>query len=200
MDAAQVPASRPSGLGAGRLRTILVLAIVAVLVVVAVVARDLAASGDDGVTVRPGAANVGEPPRVGDQPPDFEATALDGSAISIAALRGQPTWLTFGASWCPDCRAESPDLQAAYATYGPQGLAIVGVFDEDAAAAKAYADRVGFTFPLVADERGTIANAYGVYGIPIHFFVGRDGTIRDVRIGRLTPADMDQAIGQILGS
>jgi cytochrome c biogenesis protein CcmG, thiol:disulfide interchange protein DsbE len=200
MDAAQVPASRPSGLGAGRLRTILVLAIVAVLVVVAVVARDLAGSGDDGVTVRPGATSVGEPPRVGDQPPDFEATALDGSAVSIAALRGQPTWLTFGASWCPDCRAESPDLQAAYATYGPQGLAIVGVFDEDAAAAKAYADRVGFTFPLVADERGTIANAYGVYGIPIHFFVGRDGTIRDVRIGRLTPADMDEAIGQILGS
>lgn len=198
MDAAQVPASRP-GVGAGRLRTILVLAVVAVLVVAAVLARDLAA-GDDGVTLRPGAAVIGEPPRVGDEPPDFEATALDGSAVSLAALRGQPTWLTFGASWCPDCRAESPDLQAAYVKYGPQGLAIVGVFDEDAAAAKAYADRVGFTFPLVADERGAIANAYGVYGIPIHFFVGRDGTIRDVRIGRLTPPDIDRAIEQILGS
>ena len=200
MDAANVPASRPAGLGAGRLRTILVLAAVAVLVVGAVVAQDLLGGGDDGVTVRPGAAVTGDPPRVGDQPPDFQATAIDGSAVSLAALRGQPTWLTFGASWCPDCRAESPDIQAAHATYGPRGLAIVGVFDEDAAAAKAYAERVGFTFPLVADERGTIANAYGVYGIPIHFFVGRDGTIREVRIGRLTPADMDSAIGQILGS
>jgi peroxiredoxin len=200
MDAAQVPASRPTGLGAGRLRTVLVLAVVAVLVVVAVLAQDLVGGGDDGVTVRPGAAVTGEPPRAGDQPPDFEATAIDGSAVSLAALRGQPTWLTFGASWCPDCRAESPDLQAAYAKYGPQGLAIVGVFDEGAEAAKAYAERVGFTFPLVADERGAIADAFGVYGIPIHFFVGRDGTIRDVRIGRLTPSDMDQAIGQILGS
>ena len=51
----------------------------------------------------------------------------------------------------------------------------------------------------MADERGSIADAYGVYGIPIHFFVARDGTIQDVRIGRLTPADMDQAIGKILG-
>ncbi len=199
MDAAQAPASRPAGLGAGRLRTILVLAAVAVLVVGAVWFMDQSRA-DDGVTVRPGATNVGAPPRVGDRPPVFEATAIDGSAVSLAALQGQPTWLTFGASWCPDCRAEATDLQAAYTTYGPRGLAIVGVFDEDAAAAKAYADRVGFTFPIVADERGTIADAFGVYGIPIHFFVGRDGTIREVRIGRLTPADMDQAIGQILGS
>ena len=200
MDAAQVPASRPAGLGAGRLRTILVLAGVAILVVAAVWFADQPAA-DDGVTVRPGAgADIGAPPRVGDVPPDFSATALDGSAVSLAALKGQPTWLTFGASWCPDCRAESPDLQAAYTKYGPQGLAIVGVFDEGADAAKAYADRVGFTFPLVADDRGTIADAFGVYGIPIHFFVGRDGAIQDVRIGRLTPEDMDQAIGQILGS
>jgi peroxiredoxin len=199
MDAAQVPASRPTGLGAGRLRTILVLAGVAILVIAAVWFADQPAA-DDGVTVRPGATDLGEPPRVGDVPPDFSATAIDGSAISLAALAGQPTWLTFGASWCPDCRAESPDVQAAYAKYGPQGLTVVGVFDESADAAKAYADRVGFTFPLVADDRGTIADAFGVYGIPIHFFVARDGTIRDVRIGRLTPEDMDQAIGQILGS
>ena len=26
-------------------------------------------------------------------------------SAAIAALKGQPTWLTFGASWCPDCRA-----------------------------------------------------------------------------------------------
>lgn len=198
MDAAQqVPASRPRGLGAGRLRTVAVLAVTAALIAVAVWIVE--GPGDDGVTVRPGATVSGEPPRVGDTPPDFSATALDGTAVSMAALAGQPTWLTFGASWCPDCRAESPDVQAAYETYGPQGLAVVGVFDEDAAAAGEYAERVGFTFPLVADPSGAIADLYRVYGIPIHFFVGRDGTIQEVRIGRLTPSDMDRAIGQILG-
>ena len=40
---------------------------------------------------------------------------------------------------------------------------------------------------MVADPQGKIADIYRTYGIPIHFFVGRDGTIRDVRIGRLTP-------------
>ena len=196
MDAAEIPAARPGGVAAGRLRTILVLAVVAVLVVAAAWFVDQQ-SGDAGTT-RTGEAPAGAPPRAGDTPPDFSATAIDGAAVSMAALKGQPTWLTFGASWCPDCRAEATDLQAAYAKFRPQGLAILGVFDEDEAAAKDYATRVGFTFPLVADASGAIADNYGVYGIPIHFFIGRDGKIQDVRIGRLTPSDMDQLIQKLV--
>ena len=195
MDTLQVPASRPTGVGAGRLRTILVLAVVAVLLIAAAWFLDQA-SGD--ANVRTGGAPAGAPPRVGDTPPDFQGTAIDGTAVSMAALSGQPTWLTFGASWCPDCRAEATDLQATYLKYQPQGLAVLGVFDEDEAAAKDYAQRVGFTFPLVADATGRIADSYGVYGIPIHFFVGRDGTIQDVRIGRLTPDDMEQLVQQLM--
>ncbi len=193
---AAVPAARASGRGAGRLRTITVLAAAAILVVAAVWFVDQPGSE---ANVRPGDAVAGEPPRVGDAPPDFSGTAIDGTAVSMAALKGQPTWLTFGASWCPDCRAEANDLQAAYAKYQPQGLAVLGVFiDEPESAVVDYAKRVGFTFPLVADTQGKIADAYRTYGIPIHFFVGRDGTIRDVRIGRLTPADMEQLVQQIV--
>ena len=194
--AAEVAVARPSGRGAGRLRTILVLAGAAILVVAAVWFVDQPAGGSN---VRPGDTPVGDAPRVGDSPPDFSGTAIDGTAVSMAALRGQPTWLTFGASWCPDCRAEATDLQAAYAKYQPQGLAVLGVFiDEPESAVIDYAQRVGFTFPLVADTQGKIADVYRTYGIPIHFFIGRDGTIVDVRIGRLTPDDMEQLVQQIV--
>jgi len=202
MDATQIPGAaavsatpraRPGG---SRLRTILVLAVVATLVAFAAWYVDQP-SGES--NVRPGEAPVGDPPRVGDVPPDFSATAIDGSTVSMAALKGQPTWLTFGASWCPDCRAEATDLQAAYAKYQPQGLAVMGVFiDEPETAVADYAKRVGFTFPMVSDPQGKIADVYRTYGIPIHFFVGRDGTIRDVRIGRLTPSDMEQLVQQIV--
>ena len=197
MNAVQVPAARPRGLAGGRLRTLLVLVVTAVLVGVAAWIVDRPA--DDGVTLLPGAAQLGGAPRPGDVPPDFQATGGDGSAVSMAALKGQPTWLTFGASWCPDCRAEATDLQATYAKYRAQGLAVLGVFiDEDATAVRDYAGRVGFTFPMVADPSGKIADVYRTYGIPIHFFVGRDGTIREVRIGRLTPSDMEQLVQQIV--
>lgn len=197
MDAMQVPVSRPVGLGAGRLRTLLVLAVTAVLV--GVVAWVVDRPADDGVTLLPGAAPAGAPPRIGDVPPDFQATAVDGAVVSIAALKGQPTWLTFGASWCADCRAEATDLQATYAKYKAQGLAVLGVFiQEDQAAVSDYARRVGFTFPMVADPSGKIADLYRTYGIPLHFFIGRDGVIRDVRIGRLSPGDMEQLVQQLV--
>ena len=197
MDVLQIPASRPAGLAEGRLRTLLVLAMAAILV--GAVAWAVDKPTDDGVTLLRGAAPAGTPPRIGDVPPDFQATAVDGSTVSIAALKGQPTWLTFGASWCPDCRAEATDLQATYAKYGPQGLAVLAVFiQEDKAAVQDYAKRVGFTFPMVADPSSQIADLYRTYGIPLHFFIGRDGVIRDVRIGRLSPGDMEQLVQQLV--
>jgi peroxiredoxin len=197
MDATQVPVSRPATLGVGRLRTIVVLAVAAILVgaVAWVVDRPV----DDGVTLLPGAAPAAAPPRIGDVPPGFEATAVDGTAVSMAALAGKPTWLTFGASWCADCRAEATDLQAIYAKYKTQGLSVLGIFiNEDAAAVQDYAKHVGFTFPMVADPSGKIADLYRTYGIPLHFFIGRDGVIRDVRIGRLSPGDMEQLVQQLV--
>jgi cytochrome c biogenesis protein CcmG, thiol:disulfide interchange protein DsbE len=194
MEAAQVPAVRPSRT-AGRLRTILVLAVAAVLVVVAAWYVD---QGSSGTSVKPGSASIGDPPKIGETPPDFSGTSISGLAVSMAALKGQPTWLTFGASWCPDCRAEAPDLQATYAKYKDKGLTVLGVFEESEAAAKDYATRIGFTFPLVADPKSTIADQYRTYGYPIHFFIGRDGTIKQVRIGRLTPSDMEQLVQQLV--
>ena len=197
MDAMPVPAPRASGVGAGRLRTLLVLAVAAMLI--GVVTWMVDRPTDDGVTFLPGQAPIGAPPAAGDALPDFSATATDGSAISIAGLKGQPVWLTFGASWCPDCRAEATDLQATYAKYKSQGLALVGVFiQEDQSAVLDYAKHVGFTFPMVADPQSRIADLYRVYGIPIHFFVGRDGKVRDVRIGRLTPGDMEQLVQRLI--
>ena len=194
MEAVQVPTVRPSRT-VGRLRTILVLAVAAVLVVVAAWYVD---QGSGGTSVKPGSASIGDPPKIGETPPDFSGTSISGLAVSMAALKGQPTWLTFGASWCPDCRAEAPDLQATYAKYKDRGLVVLGVFEESEAAARDYATRIGFTFPLVADPQSTIADQYRTYGYPIHFFIGRDGTIKQVRIGRLTPSDMEQLVQQLV--
>jgi len=51
---------------------------------------------------------------------------------------------------------------------------------------------------MVADPTSRIADLYRTYGIPIHFFIGRDGVIREVRIGRLSPGDMEQLVQQLL--
>ena len=69
---------------------------------------------------------------------------------------------------------------------------------EPAADIAGYAQRAGLTFPITVDQQEAVAAAYRTMGIPTHFFIGRDGKIRQVRIGALSREDMDKAIAGIL--
>jgi peroxiredoxin len=194
-----VSTGRSRGLPGGRLATLAV--VVATAVVIGLVAflvdQPLASDGPTAVTLA--GDTSGPAPAVGAVPPDFSATDTDGKAVSLGALKGTPVWLTFGASWCGDCRAEAPDLEATYEKYKSRGLAVVGVFiEEDATAVAGYAGRVGLTFPMVADPATRIASRYHTLGIPTHVFIGRDGLIREIRIGALEPAEMDRLVASLV--
>lgn len=157
-----------------------------------------AAAGVTGVTLT--GAVTGAPPTVGKPAPDFSATTVDGKQTSLAAYRGHPVWLTFGASWCAACRAEAPDIQAAYEQAKAGGLVVLAVYiSEDTAAVRGYADRVGLTYPKVADPDTRIASAYRVLGIPVHFFIDRSGVLRVVKTGTLSRPRMDAAVATISG-
>lgn len=192
-------ASRPSGRMAGRLQTVVVIAVTAA--VIGVVTFLVSGNGaSDGVTNVTLTGNVSAAaPVVGGLPPGFTATTYDGRKVSLSDFAGKPLWLTFGASWCPDCRAEAPDVEAAYLKYKPQGLQLLAVFiNESASDISSYAGRAGLTFPIVVDQSTSLASLYRTLGIPTHFFIGADGRIRKVLIGALHPDDMDRAIAGIL--
>lgn len=204
MSAAETAAQAPAAPRrvAGRLQTIAVLAVTGVVIAVAAVVMGGGGFGqNDGVTQVSLTGNVaGAAPVAGAIPPGFSAVTFDGKTVHLADYAGKPLWLTFGASWCPDCRAEAPDVQAAYQKYKDQGLNVLGVFiSESASDISSYAGRVGFTFPIAVDQNTKIASAYRTMGIPTHFFIGADGKIKDVKIGALDPATMDSEIQTILG-
>lgn len=181
-----------------RARTIVVMTVTAVLVAAA--AWVINSPTSDGVTEVSIAGAAGAAPGPGSVPPDFEAKTVDGEAFRLSDYVGKPVWLTFGASWCGDCRAEAADLQATYAAFRGEGLAVIGVFiQEDAASVREYAGRVGFDFTMTADPQARIAAAYRTLGIPTHVFIGRDGLVREVRIGALDRAEMERLVRELLG-
>jgi peroxiredoxin len=191
--------SRSSGRSAGRLQTIGIGAIAAVVLGVLV----YAASGQgpsDGVTrIDLGGGAAAAAPAVGAVPPDFTAVTWDGQTVSLSDYAGKPVWLTFGASWCADCRTEAPDLEATYLANKDQGLVVLGVFiQEPKEDVSGYAQRAGLTFPIAVDERAAIAGAYRTMGIPTHFFIGPDGKIREIRIGALPRDEMDRAVASLM--
>nr|NLI50156.1 TlpA family protein disulfide reductase [Propionibacterium sp.] len=142
-----------------------------------------------------GAATV---PLVGKPAPDFTATTLDGRQITVSQLKGRPVWLTFGATWCAPCRVEAPDLQAAFAAHRASGLEVVSVYTaQEATAVREYAELLGLTYAHVPDPQSRAAASYGVNGIPVHFFIGADGVLRERIEGALSRPQMDAALAGI---
>lgn len=183
--------------GVGRRQTIIVTIAVAAILLLALA---ISSPADDGVTeVNLAGSAGGAAPTVGSAPLPFTGRTYDGATASLADYAGQPLWLTFGASWCSDCRIEADDLQATYEQYRAQGLQVLGVFiNEPASDTAGYAQRAGMTFPIISDETATIGSAYRLMGIPTHVLIGPDGLVRQVKIGALSKADMERAVATIL--
>lgn len=125
-------------------------------------------------------------PRAGFSAPEFTLPLRDGGEISLADLRGQVVVINLWASWCGPCRAEMPALERAYRALRSQGLVILGLnttFQDDEAAALAFADELGLTFPVALDRTGETGRQYELRAMPTTFFVDRRGVIRSVVVG-----------------
>ena len=195
---------QPKGLrervGQSRLGTVLVLAVTAAIVTGGAYLVDRPAAASAGVSAVDVGSGDGPAPKVASPAHDFTATTVDGKKVSLSSYKGHPVWLTFGASWCAACQAEAPDIEAAYQKAKAQGVVVLAVsISEDSATVLEYGNRIGLTFPQIADPDTRIASAYRVNGIPAHFFIDRTGVLRSTRTGGLSPENMDKALKEIDG-
>jgi len=148
-------------------------------------------------TATAGAGGLPPAPAVGHPAPDFTLTGVTGEPVTLAALRGQPVVLNFWATWCPPCRAELPELQAASERLQGQ-VAIVGVNQaEDVERVRTFVADLGLTFTMPLDERGQVSRAYNVRSLPTTFFIDRTGVIRRIQSGALTEATLAQALESV---
>lgn len=125
-------------------------------------------------------------PKVGQIAPGFSAQKVDGAVVSLSELRGQVVLINFWATWCGPCRAEMPDLDAVYQQYKEQGFALLGVnYQETPDQIQGFTSELRVGFPIAQDPSGEIARTYRVRGFPTSFFIDRNGTVAEVRIGPL---------------
>ncbi len=181
-----------------RLRTLLVTGMTAAVILAVAYLADRPASGGSFTSVLVSGVAAGPAPEVGKPAPNFSATTIEGAKVTLKSLRGHPVWLTFGAPWCQPCRAENPDVEAAYEKRRAQGLEVLAVFVQDSRSdIEEYAKRTGLTYPKVDDSSGRIASSYRIVGIPSHFFIDSSGIVREIRISSLNPSTIDENLGEI---
>ncbi len=139
-------------------------------------------------------------PREGEKAPDFAlADARDTSkVIKLSDFRGKAVIVNWYASWCGPCKNEIPALIKAQEALEGQ-LVVLGVdFLESSGPATSILDSFGATYPAVLDASGSVAEHYRTSGgVPVSFFIDKDGVLRATRRGELYEKDLPGFLAQV---
>jgi len=136
--------------------------------------------------------------RTGEAAPPLELSTLDGTSVSLEALRGRVVVLNFWATWCGPCRVETPELQA-FGTQAGDEVAIIGVnVQEPPSIVAPFVSEYGVTYPIVLDEAGATTRVYRVTGLPTSVFLDRSGIVRDRFVGPMTRDVLERRVQRLL--
>ncbi|MBC8259109.1 MAG: TlpA family protein disulfide reductase [SAR324 cluster bacterium] len=109
---------------------------------------------------------------------NFSAELADGKSVKLEDYRGRFVMLNFWATWCLPCLKEMPDFEKAYQQMGHDKLIVLAVgMGEDTKKISKFAEKYGFSFPLVADPKMEITKLYGVRNIPVTYLIDPNGVV-----------------------
>lgn len=158
------------------------------LVVGLAVTAALLLDDDDGGAVEQALAG----PMAGMPAAPFEVDLIGGGRFSLQEhleIDGRPIVLNLWASWCGPCRAEMPAFDAV-SRAKPEVLIIGVAVEDEPAAARAFADEIGVSYPLAIDEEGLVAELYPFFGLPTTYLIDGGGVIVRQIQGSITEAQL----------
>ena len=128
-------------------------------------------------------------PAVGQAAPDFELANQFGEPVRLSELRGRNVVLVFFPfAFSGICTGELCEIRDNLALFEDADAAVLGISVDSKFAQRAYAEKEGYSFDLLADfwPHGAVAQRYGVFdpdsGMAKRgtFIIDEHGTVRYV--------------------
>ncbi len=133
-------------------------------------------------------------PVVGEKAPDFKLKSSLDSEISLSDFhKKKPVVLVFyPLDFSPVCSIQLPEYSSRKADFDKLGAEIIGINRDSVYTHKAWSKEFGIDLPLLADMKGDVAKAYGVYleerglsGRAV-FIIDKEGVLRHQHIEKAT--------------
>lgn len=107
--------------------------------------------------------------KVGTIAPAFRLPDLRGGTVALEDYRGRRVLLVFSDPHCGPCEELAPHLVRIHREYRDGGLVVLMVTRGDVAENSRKADRYGFEFPVVLQDRWRLSKEYGIFAKPVAF-------------------------------
>ncbi len=122
--------------------------------------------------------------------PAFRLPDLRAGTVALEDYRGRSVLLVFSDSHCGPCEELAPHLVRIHRECRDGGLVVLMVTRGDVAKNGRKADRYGFEFPVVLQDRWRLSKECGIFAMPVAFLIDEEGIIM---------RDVAQGVAEILG-
>ena len=120
---------------------------------------------------------------------------VNGGRFNLTDIEAPIVILNFWASWCPPCRDETPHFEKIWRLYKEKDVVVIGInVQDDLNSANEYISEFDVTFVNGKDKNGRIMVDYGVTGLPVTFFLDREGMIIGRWVGSIGASSLESRV------